>query len=197
MITTTRSCQRCELQQVKRTWSSSSRRTPLSPRPTWGRCSRSSRFARWWGQQSWLNHIDGGKDNANCDGDFTSIYLVDSIVGPILTVMMSLSLVALIFCGPVYCCNSTTVGVEDQCNYDDVNMIIVMRVEIMIMIILEIWFCWCCQKWCRKLWWWSQPGEILLMLSNDDVENDDGDRRPIMMTLPTMMSKMMMIITGQ
>ena len=60
--------------------------------------------------------------------------MVDSIVGPILTVMMSLSSVALIFCGPVYCCNSTTVGVEDQCNYDDVNMIIVMRVEIMIMI---------------------------------------------------------------
>ena len=47
--------------------------------------------------------------------------MVDSNVGPILTVMMSLSLVILIFCSPVYCCNTTTVGVEDQYNYDDVE----------------------------------------------------------------------------
>ena len=85
-------------------------------------------------------------------------------MGPILTVMMSLLLVALIFCGPVYCCNSTTVGVEDQCNYDDVNMIIVMRVEIMIMIILEI-------------------PMILLVLSK--------------VTLPMIMTKLMMMIAGQ
>ena len=44
-------------------------------------------------------------------------------MGPILTVLMSLSLAALIFSGPgpVYCCNSTTIWVEDQCNYDDVE----------------------------------------------------------------------------
>ena len=85
-------------------------------------------------------------------------------MGPILTVMMSLSSVALIFCGPVYCCNSTTVGVEDQCNYDDVEHDNCDEVEIMIMIILEI-------------------PMILLVLSK--------------VTLPMIMTKLMMMIAGQ